>query len=134
MVARIGRFLVLEPDRPNNQVNSLAERCVRHFDSYRRPLSTEELNSQRILGLNPNQEQNLIKWGYPHVMDEFKFHLTLTGPIIDIHLSDHLMREIQKQLVGIDLNAIKVDSVYLFVQPDKGQPFLMHSRYEFGEI
>ena len=41
----------------------------------------------------------LERWGYPYVMDEFRFHMTLTGPIpeaqfehwralLDKHLSD----------------------------------------------
>jgi hypothetical protein len=131
VVARIGRFLVLEPERSNNQINSLAERCVQHFDSYRQPLDSKELKTKYFLGLNSNQKQNFLNWGYPYVMDEFRFHLTLTGRIIDIHLSDHLIREIQKQLTGIDLNNIKVSSICLFIQPNKKQPFYLHSRYKF---
>ena len=25
--------------------------------------------------------ENLKRWGYPHVFDDFRYHLTLTGPV-----------------------------------------------------
>ncbi len=132
VLAHMGRFLVLQPERTDGQINQLSERCVRRFDSFRRPPSAEELNGRCFLGLNSSQEKNLIEWGYPYVMDQFKFHLTLTGPIIDVHLSEHLFNELERQLEGIDLSAIRVASICLFVQTEKDQPFMLHSRYQFG--
>lgn len=131
-VARIGRILVLEPERSSDPINRLAERCVRHFDSYRRSSSCEDSDDRASSRLSSTQQENIIKWGNPYVMDEFKFHLSLTGPILDIHLSDHLMRVIQRQIAALDLNSIEVASICLFFQADKNQPFLLHSRYKFG--
>src|SRR5262249_53439438 len=32
-------------------------------------------------GLSQRQIENLDRWGYPYVFEDFRFHLTLTGPI-----------------------------------------------------
>ena len=40
-----------------------------------------ELARRRQARLSPAQEANLKRWGYPYVMDEFHFHITLTGPL-----------------------------------------------------
>src|SRR5262249_30663264 len=32
-------------------------------------------------GLSERQIENLDRWGYPYVFEDFRFHLTLTGPI-----------------------------------------------------
>ena len=32
-------------------------------------------------GLNHRQIANLDRWGYPYLFDDFRFHMTLTGPV-----------------------------------------------------
>jgi len=78
-LARIGRFLALCPKEPCNQLNALAARCVRDLDRFRAPMDSTELDRRRGNGLAAAQEANLLQWGYPHVMDQFRFHITLTG-------------------------------------------------------
>ena len=31
--------------------------------------------------MTEGQVRNLDRWGYPYVFDDFRFHMTLTGPI-----------------------------------------------------
>ncbi len=133
VLTRMNRFLALTPEAPCPQVNALAERCVRFFDTYRRPQLQTELNRYRTASLNPQQEKNLQKWGYPYVMDEFKFHLTLTGPIFNPSLKEHLSQEINKRLRPLSLDTIEISEICLFVQEDEKSPFLLHSRYPFGQ-
>ena len=54
---------------------------VREIDAFRKPLTKEELTIRRSKGLTRSQDENLIKWGYPYVFSEFRFHMTLTGKI-----------------------------------------------------
>ena len=37
-------------------------------------------------GLTDRQEALLTQWGYPYVMEEFRFHITLTGALDPAHL------------------------------------------------
>lgn len=75
----IGRFLALTPQGNLSALNSLAGGCVAALDDFRAPLDAEDLARRRAGGLTQQQEVLLARWGYPFVMAEFRFHMTLTG-------------------------------------------------------
>ena len=78
-IGHLGRFLALLPRGNTDGLNALAAACVTELDKFRAPLSQSELDRRRAKGLPPTQEQNLMTWGYPYVLDQFRFHITLTG-------------------------------------------------------
>ncbi len=78
-LSRLGRFLALRPVGNASALAQLAAGCVRDLDVFRAPASAAELARRRAKGLSPAQEDNLTRWGYPYVMDQFRFHITLTG-------------------------------------------------------
>ncbi|AKO97419.1 putative phosphonate metabolism protein [Marinovum algicola DG 898] len=80
-VTRIGRFLALVPRGDTRALADLAAATVQQFDRFRAPPTAEALARRRKARLSPRQEANLIRWGYPHVMEDFRFHITLTGPL-----------------------------------------------------
>lgn len=80
-LARLGRFLALRPEGDTTALEALAARAVEALDSFRAPAPEAELARRRAAGLNPAQEGNLTRWGYPYVMGEFRFHITLSGKL-----------------------------------------------------
>ncbi|UWQ91667.1 DUF1045 domain-containing protein [Rhodobacteraceae bacterium M382] len=80
-LTRIGRFLALGAIGDTSDLNRLAAACVTELDQYRAAPSKEE-QTRRV---RPNMSQahlaNLAQWGYPHVLDHFRFHITLTGKL-----------------------------------------------------
>ncbi|TDK50550.1 DUF1045 domain-containing protein [Antarcticimicrobium luteum] len=80
-LARLGRFLALRPLGGTEALNALAARAVEALDPFRAPASEAELARRRAAGLSPAQEENLARWGYPYVMGEFRFHITLSGKL-----------------------------------------------------
>ena len=78
-IARLGRFLALRPVGDTAGLNALAAACVRELDSFRAPAPAAELDRRRASGLTAEQDANLVRWGYPYVMDTFRFHITLSG-------------------------------------------------------
>jgi putative phosphonate metabolism protein len=78
-LTRIGRFIALVPSARSSALDALAERCVSGLDTFRAPSGEAELARRREHGLTSRQEEHLARWGYPYVLDEFRFHLTLTG-------------------------------------------------------
>lgn len=80
-LARLGRFLALVPAGDAPALTALAARVVRDLDPFRAPLSEDELVRRRKSRLTGEQDENLVRWGYPYVMNAFRFHLTLTGPL-----------------------------------------------------
>lgn len=75
---RLGRFLALTPLGEAAALNDLAGQVVTGLDAHRAPL-TEPERARRAGRLLPRQEANLDQWGYPFVLKDFRFHLTLTG-------------------------------------------------------
>lgn len=82
-LSSLGRFLALTPVGDPSDIDRVAERCVSDLDAFRAPAGEAELARRRKSGLSANQEQLLSRWGYPYVMEEFRFHMTLTGRLPD---------------------------------------------------
>jgi len=74
----IDGFIALRPSGPCPELNDFAADCVRTFDPFRSPPSPEEWEKRLCADLTPRQTELLKQWGYPYVMDEYRFHMTLT--------------------------------------------------------
>jgi len=79
-VTQTGRFLSLTPVGETDALDLFAAQVVAHFDPFRAPLTGAETTRRRGKGLPEAAEARLQRWGYPHVMEAFAFHMTLTGP------------------------------------------------------
>lgn len=78
-LTRLGSFLALTPTGNTEALQALAGRVVERLDRFRAPLTEDELARRRKARLSERQEENLARWGYPYVMEDFRFHMTLTG-------------------------------------------------------
>ncbi|WP_223424510.1 DUF1045 domain-containing protein [Tateyamaria pelophila] len=81
VLARLGRFLALVPVGDAAELATVASTVVQRLDSFRAPADEAELAKRRASRLSPAQDANLVTWGYPYVLDQFRFHMTLTGPL-----------------------------------------------------
>lgn len=77
----LGRFLALRPTGDTSGLRRVAAALVEGLDAFRAAPDAEELARRRKARLTPAQDQLLQRWGYPYVMEEFRFHMTLTGPL-----------------------------------------------------
>ncbi len=80
-VSTLGSFLALTPVGDTGPLSHLAARFVQELDAFRAPPTAAELVRRRAASLTESQEANLAEWGYPYVLDDFRFHLTLTGKL-----------------------------------------------------
>lgn len=78
-IAPLGRFLALTICGDAKAINRVAAACVTGLDAFRAPATEQELARRRGAGLRSGQEDMLTRWGYPHVLNEFRFHMTLTA-------------------------------------------------------
>lgn len=85
-VEMLGDFLALRPERTGG-IAAVAGRLVEALDGFRAPATGAELARRRASGLSAAQEENLQRWGYPYVFDEFRPHLTLSGNDADPDLA-----------------------------------------------
>src|SRR5215831_11775157 len=72
-------FAAVVPLVPVPALNVLAASCVRHFDYFRSPMTVAERTRRLTHPLTAMQIDHLDSWGYPYVLDDFSFHMTLTG-------------------------------------------------------
>jgi putative phosphonate metabolism protein len=80
-VDTMGNFIALTPLADIQTLQQLGDAAVARFSRYRAPLSDEEIKRRRSTPLTPRQNALLERWGYPYVMEEFRFHMTLAGPL-----------------------------------------------------
>lgn len=78
---QLGGFLALVPDGPAPALTHLAGEVVRQLEPFRAPLTAAEIARRRPERLSEIQRAHLMHWGYPYVMEEFRFHLTLTDDL-----------------------------------------------------
>jgi hypothetical protein len=130
-LASLGNFPALIPGGPCRELDALAADCVREFDSFRAPPTQEESIRRRSAGLNDNQERYLRKWGYPYVMDEFRFHFTLTGRIGDDAERRAVFDALAKLVEPACLAPIPLDAVSIVEQESVEYPFFLTRRFPF---
>ncbi|MDO5648280.1 DUF1045 domain-containing protein [Paracoccus sp. (in: a-proteobacteria)] len=76
-------FLALTPVGGQGALNDLAAHVVRGTNDLRAPLNDADIARRNPDRLTPHQRGLLDQWGYPFVMDQFRFHLTLTDHLPD---------------------------------------------------
>ena len=81
VVRSLGSFIAIVPASPSPAIDLLAADCVTAFDQFRQPLGAQERQSRLGAGLSQRQVEYLDRWGYPYVLEDFRFHMTLTGSI-----------------------------------------------------
>jgi putative phosphonate metabolism protein len=129
-IAALGPFFALVPEAPAAEIEDLAARVVKAFEPLRAPLDAAELARRRRAGLTASQEAKLVAWGYPYVFDEFRFHMTLTGPVpIE---QQPAMLDLLERRFGSLLPGIAIDSLALFVEDEPGENFTVHAQTWLG--
>ena len=125
---RIARFLALTPAAPAPGLDALAAACVERFDVFRAPADEAELARRRAAALAPAQEANLLRWGYPYVMAEFRFHVSLTGAIVP-GLARRLEKLLAERFAAATAAPFEIREIALFVEPAPGAPFRQARRF-----
>jgi hypothetical protein len=127
-VAELNDFICLRPVAPCLAIDRLAADLVARLDWCRRPPDAAELARRYRAGLSVRQQQLLLRWGYPYVLDEFRFHLTLTGALTDNRERAKLRRFLEELFAEALQTAVVVDRVSLFIEDD-GQPLILSAAY-----
>jgi putative phosphonate metabolism protein len=111
--------------------NAIAAQCVGAFDPLRARADAGELARRRAAGLTPRQSQLLAAWGYPHVFDAFRFHLTLTGSLPTAQC-ERVIDTLRPLVDAMQAQPLALDALCVFEQPAHGAPFVVTRRYAFG--
>ena len=121
-VNRLGDFLALTPVERSDTLQRVANTLVTELHLMAAPLPPKELARRRAGGLSPRQEALLQAWGYPHVMEEFRFHFSLTGPLATETPAVCEAVVLAAQTWFGALPPCPFAAVSLFEEPARGQP------------
>jgi putative phosphonate metabolism protein len=129
---RLDDFLALVPDGDSRAIRAIADACVMRLQALAAPLSSAELQRRRTSGLTPEEDALLLHWGYPFVLDRFRFHLSLTGALRDAEASTvEALRRAAAECFGA-LPACRFDAISLFAEPAPGADFVLVEQMRLG--
>lgn len=129
-IESIGGFVALVPSHRTKALRELASKCVMDLDACRAPPTEEELVRRRQSDLTSEQDQLLARWGYPYVLDEFRFHLTLTERVDD-GLRARVIR-VLSDVAGEATGPHIINDICICIEPTPGAPFEVYRRYPLG--
>jgi putative phosphonate metabolism protein len=122
VVDSIDGFIAVIPASPSAELAQLAAEVTREFDSFRAPLTPEDRIRRNPAKLTPRQRNYLDRWGYPYVMEEFRFHMTLTGRL-DAARREPVMTMLKSQFSELGLRKLAIDRFALFRQDSADSRF-----------
>lgn len=140
-VATLGNFIALRPaDReataPGQPLRALADDCVHLFDEFRRPPPAEETARRLGADLDAAQRANLRRWGYPHVFDQWRLHMTLTDSLPPDaegeRVRTELLGDARRHFEAALGEPLRCDGVALFVEDAPGADFRLLRRFDFA--
>ena len=122
VVDSISGFIAVIPSQPSADLQQLAADATRDFDAFRTPLTPEDRARRNPDKLTPRQRDYLDRWGYPYVMEEFRFHMTLTGRL-NAERREPIVDWLRDRFSATGLKTLAIDRIALFRQDDKASRF-----------
>jgi putative phosphonate metabolism protein len=131
-VRAISQFVAITPLTPKDELQDLARDCVTAFDRFRAPPDEADRARRLSSPLSARQLELLEAWGYPYVMEQFRFHMTLTSSLPDAERAmvvAELSRRFRDEVGRTDL---LIDGFALFRQDTRQSRFRITQRFSFN--
>lgn len=130
--AVLGNFVALIPTAAVTGLHELAAQCVTNLDDLRAPLHASDLAWRQEEQLDARAMELLTRYGYPHVLERFRLHFTLTGPVI-ADIASMVTRAVAAPVLHLNSHEpLVLDRLCLFMEPAPNSPFLRIEDYELG--
>jgi putative phosphonate metabolism protein len=132
-VGSLDGFIALVPAAASAALDELAADCVEAFDGFRRPLDEAEIARRRSVGLTPRQERSLLTYGYPYVLEDFRFHMTLTERLYAPE-QHRVLAILTERAAPICARPLEIDAIATFEQPSRDALFTLRRRFPFEGV
>ncbi|HYW55319.1 MAG TPA: DUF1045 domain-containing protein [Polaromonas sp.] len=121
--ATLGNFVALVPEASPDRLLDLAAACVTELDDLRaEPVPSDRLR-RRVETLDAREIELLDRYGYPYVMERYRFHMTLTGPV-EQSVAARVTDAVASQVAQLNAtNPMTLDRLCLFVEHAPQAPF-----------
>jgi putative phosphonate metabolism protein len=128
VVDSISGFIAVIPAERSAEMERLAADCVREFDGFRAPLTPEDRARRNPSALTARQRDHLDRWGYPYVMEDFRFHMTLTGRI-EAGRRKPVMAMLRDRFAVLGLKTLAIDRIAVCRQDDADSRFKLLDQF-----
>lgn len=125
---QLSGFFALVPAGPHPVLEAFAADLVRDLDAFRAPLSDFDRARRRPEGLSERQRAHLERWGYPYVLDEFRFHMTLTSRL-DAPASERVRSMLEERFAPFLAVSTTLATIALFKQGERDANFDVEATY-----
>jgi hypothetical protein len=88
-VTAVDDFIALTPVQAPAALAEFERRLLEAFEPCRAAPTAGEL-ARRNVGLSAREQELMARWGYPFVLDQFRFHMTLSGRLGGAELHEAL--------------------------------------------
>ena len=130
-LAELGSFLALVAEPQPDALARLQRHVLELAEPFRAPLSEAEIGRRNPQQLTERQRRYLERWGYPYVLEDFRFHMTLTESLEAIVRRDVADKARAHFAEFVD-RPYRLDALALFVEPAPGVDFTIRSIHPFG--
>lgn len=137
-VGWLGGFIALRPAELIDQdhpLQRLADACVIGLDPWRAAPTDAELQ-RHLHALTDARRQTLARhYGYPHVLEHWRFHMTLTDDISHLPTDERtaLLQSARHCFATALSRPLRCDAICIFAEPGSGQPFVLTHRIALGQ-
>ncbi len=120
-------FLALIPITSAHSIQALHTQCLFAFDGFWGEARSRGRQTRSGGAQAPAQRLNVAQWGYAHVLNQFRFHLTLTGPLSNGE-SGSVAQALEHHLAQIVSQPVTIDALCLYGDPGGGAVFRLIER------
>lgn len=133
-VEEMKRFVALRAKHAEDdeRLRALAASALNVIAPLRARPSAESIERRTSPGMNARQIALLREWGYPYVLDEYRFHMTLSDSLDDAQARASIVSEWTQRIER--LGPLPVHGAALFVESEPGAPFTLWQRLPFANI
>jgi hypothetical protein len=129
-VVQLDDFLALTPDSESANLVAAATACVTQLHHCAAALGGADLQRRRAAGLTARQDALLVRWGYPYVKEEFRFHCSLTGSLSQLSQPQIEAVVQAAQAFFVALPKLRFHTLALFIEPAPGADFMLLEHFK----
>ena len=134
-VAELGDFLALRPTTPpaaDHPLRRLADACVLELDPWRAALTEAQQKRYLQPHLTPGQRGHVERLGYAHVLEDWRFHMTLSNGLGELERAG-LKPLAEAHFAAALGQPLWCGELCVFTEAAAEEPFFLTHRFALGE-
>lgn len=126
-LAMLGNFAALRPQQTCPELDGIAAKFVRDLDPLR-AVDARDQSKWPPGKLSPREGELLEAWGYPYVLDQYRFHMTLTDAL-NANQAAEILLALKLAAANVTSLPLTIDAVTVVEEINPTAPFRAIARF-----